>query len=170
YVMTAMQTFLEHLDRPEVVAAYQRLDSVWDGRADALNERLARAGVPVRVANLSSIWTITYTRPSAYNWMLQYYLRAEGIALSWVGSGRLIFPIDFGDADFHAVATRFVDAARAMLDEGWWWADAALSDRTIRRRILRESLAHRFLIRPRRSASVRTTRPAATGAARGSRA
>jgi glutamate-1-semialdehyde 2,1-aminomutase len=170
YVMTAMQAFLEHLDRPDVVALYQRLDSVWNARTIALNERLARAGVPVRVANLSSIWTITYTRPSAYNWMLQYYLRAEGIALSWVGSGRLIFPIDFGDADFHAVAMRFVDAARAMLDEGWWWADAALSDRAIRRRILRESLAHRFSLRPRRAASVRTTRPATTGAARGSRA
>jgi glutamate-1-semialdehyde 2,1-aminomutase len=169
YVMTAMQTFLEHIDRPAVLACYQRLDSVWNGRANALNERLVHAGVPVRVANLSSIWTITYTRPSAYNWMLQYYLRAEGIALSWVGSGRLIFPIDFADADFEAVATRFVDAARAMFDEGWWWADATRSDRAIRRRILRESLAHRFGGR-RRAAPARTTRPAVDTAAPGSRA
>jgi len=170
YVMTAMQTFLEHLERDETVALYRRLDSVWNGRVAALNERLAREGVPVRVANLSSIWTITYTRPSAYNWMLQYYLRAEGIALSWVGSGRLIFPIDFGDADFTAVATRFVAAGRAMLDEGWWWADATLSDRAIRRRILSESLAHRFGFRRGRPAPARTTRPATDTAAPGSTA
>ena len=41
--------------------------------------------------------------PSRYNWMLQYYLRAEGLALSWVGTGRLIFSLNFTDADFDAV-------------------------------------------------------------------
>ena len=61
-----------------------------------------------------SIWTVVYTQPSRYNWMLQYYLRAEGLALSWVGTGRLIFSLDYTDADFAAVADRFVAAARAM--------------------------------------------------------
>ena len=27
--------------------------------------------------------------------MLQYYLRAEGLALSWVGTGRLIFSLNY---------------------------------------------------------------------------
>ncbi len=49
----------------------------------------------MRVANLSSIWTVLYTQPSRYNWMLQYYLRAEGLALSWVGTGRLIFSLNY---------------------------------------------------------------------------
>ena len=35
--------------------------------------------------------------------MLQYYLRAEGLALSWVGTGRLIFSLNYTDADFEAV-------------------------------------------------------------------
>jgi len=26
---------------------------------------------------MSSVWTVSYTQPSRYNWMLQYYLRAE---------------------------------------------------------------------------------------------
>ena len=46
--------------------------------------------------------------------MLQYYLRAEGLALSWVGTGRLIFSLNYTDADFAAVADRFVAAATAM--------------------------------------------------------
>ena len=68
----------------------------------------------MQVANLSSIWTVCYTRPSRYNWMLQYYLRAEGLALSWVGTGRLIFSLNYTEADFEAVAERFVAAAKAM--------------------------------------------------------
>ena len=54
----------------------------------------------MRVANLSSIWTVCYTQPSRYNWMLQYYLRAEGLALSWVGTGRLIFSLNYTDKRF----------------------------------------------------------------------
>ena len=50
-------------------------------------------------------------QPSRYNWMLQYYLRAEGLALSWVGTGRLIFSLNYTDADFAEVAGRFVTAA-----------------------------------------------------------
>ena len=47
---------------------------------------------------------VHYTEPSRYNWMLQYYLRAEGLALSWVGTGRLIFSLNYTDADFAEVA------------------------------------------------------------------
>ena len=97
----------------------------------------------MQVANLSSIWTVFYTRPSRYNWMLQYYLRAEGVALSWVGTGRLIFSLNYTDADFQEVADRFVTAARAMQRDGFWWSDATLTDRSIKRRVLREMLAHR---------------------------
>jgi len=74
----------------DAARARSRLGVSGDRRAAALNRRLRYAGLPVQVANLSSIWTICYTRPSAYNWMFQYYLRAEGLALSWVGTGRLI--------------------------------------------------------------------------------
>jgi glutamate-1-semialdehyde 2,1-aminomutase len=120
------------------------LERVWNTRANTLNERLAAEGLPVRVANLSSIWTVCYTQPSRYNWMLQYYLRAEGLALSWVGTGRFIFSLNYGDADFAAVADRFVAAARAMHDDGFWWSDAALTNKSIKRRILREMVRARF--------------------------
>ena len=144
YVMGTMQVFLERLETPAVRDLYAGLDETWDCRANALNERLVAAGLPVRVANLSSIWTVTYTQPSRYNWMLQYYLRAEGLALSWVGTGRFIFSLNYDEADFTAVADRFVAAARAMERDGWWWEAPGQTDKSIRRGILREMLAHRL--------------------------
>jgi len=81
YVMGAMAEFLDALDGEPIQALYRNL-GVWDTRATALNERLSAAGLPVRVTNLSSIWTIGYAKPSRYNWMFQYYLRAAGLALS----------------------------------------------------------------------------------------
>jgi len=85
-----------------------------------------------------------YEQPSHYNWMLQFYLRAHGLALSWVGTGRLIFSLNYDDADFDAVLDRFVAAAVQMQAEGWWWNDPAQSNRTIRRGLLREMLRQRL--------------------------
>ncbi len=76
--------------------------------------------------------------------MLQYYLRAEGLALSWVGTGRLIFSLNYTDADFAEVADRFVAATEKMKADGWWWHDASLTNETIRRKILKEMVARRF--------------------------
>ena len=143
YVLGAMKAFLDRLDRPEVAALYAGLDERWNGHARRFNERFAAEDLPLRVANLSTVWTVTYTRPSRYNWMLQFYLRAQGLALSWVGSGRLIFSLNYGDAEVQEVLERFVAAARQMRDEGWWWHDAGLTDRAIRRGILREMLFRR---------------------------
>jgi glutamate-1-semialdehyde 2,1-aminomutase len=167
YVMAAMHELLEHLDRPEVVELYATLERVWNARAEALNARLERLDLPVRVANLSSIWTVTYTRPSRYNWMLQYYLRAEGLALSWVGTGRFIFSLNYTDADFAAVADRFVAAARAMEQDGFWWSDAALTNKAIKRRVLKEMLSiHlRRLLKQGDRAPARSARPSSDTAA-----
>jgi glutamate-1-semialdehyde 2,1-aminomutase len=144
YVMTAMDEFLSRLASPNFNAVYHGLDDTWNGRARALNDRLAEAGLPVRVSNLSSIWMVQYTEPSRYNWMLQYYLRAEGLTLSWVGTGRLIFSLNFTDADFAEVSDRFVAAAEKMKNDGWWWHDVELTNKNIKRRILKEMLRKKF--------------------------
>ena len=144
YVMGAMQVFLEKLEMPAVRDIYGDLDAIWNRRAAQLNEQLEAAGLPARVANMSSIWTVYYTRPSRYNWMLQYYLRAQGLALSWVGTGRFIFSLNYSEADFAAVAERFMAAAQAMARDGWWWEAPGLSNKAIRRGILREMLAQRL--------------------------
>jgi glutamate-1-semialdehyde 2,1-aminomutase len=144
YVMAAMHEFLQRLETPDMRRLYDGLDELWNARAAQLNERLRNEGLPVQVANLSSIWTVFYTQPSRYNWMLQFYLRAEGLALSWVGTGRLIFSLNYTQADFEMVADRFVAAAKAMQRDGWWWADPATTNKSIRRSLLREMLAHRL--------------------------
>jgi glutamate-1-semialdehyde 2,1-aminomutase len=140
YVMGAMHEFLTRLDGEAIRALYRDLDAVWERRAAELNARLKAAELPLQVANLSSIWTFNYLRASRYNWMFQYYLRAQGLSLSWVGTARLIFSLNYSDADFAAVADRVVAAAEAMRRDGWWWQDPALTNKAIRRRVLRELL------------------------------
>jgi len=179
YVMGAMNEFLQRLDTPEIRAIYVNLDEVWNARARQLNQRFEAADLPVRVANLSSIWTVVYTKPSRYNWMLQFYLRAAGIALSWVGSGRFIFSLNYTDDDFATVCEKIVSAAQAMHGDGWWWQSPTLTDKSIRRQVLRETLAQ-WIGYPRQPAGIvtrasygssdRSVRPSADTAAPGGRA
>jgi len=143
-VMAAMNEFLHRLDTDEIKNMYTDLDEIWNDRVQRLNQRLADEKLPVRVANLSTIWTVTYTQPSRYNWMLQYYLRAEGLALSWVGTGRFIFSLNYTEADFQAVADKLVAGARAMQGDGFWWSSAELSNKSIKRGILREMILQRI--------------------------
>jgi glutamate-1-semialdehyde 2,1-aminomutase len=144
YVMAAMNAFLRRIDEPAQAALYDDLDTRWNGRAERFNARLADAGVPVRVANLSTIWTVLFTAPSRYNWMLQFYLREQGLGLSWVGSGRLIWSLNYSADDVDAVAERFVAAAKAMQRDGWWHEGGALSNKAIRRSLLVEMLRRKL--------------------------
>jgi glutamate-1-semialdehyde 2,1-aminomutase len=137
-VMGAMHEFLQFLETDTARGLYIDLDAIWNRRAAELNARLEAAALPVRVANLATIWTVNYTQPSRYNWMLQYYLRVAGLHLGWIGTGRFIFSLDYSEADFQAVADRFVAAASAMQADGWWWSDGSLTDKAIRRRVMRE--------------------------------
>ena len=144
YVMTSMQVFLERVESREVTKLYENLDATWNERAERLNAALAKENLPARVANFSTIWTVTYEQPSRYNWMFQFYLRAQGLGLSWVGTGRFIFSLNYTPQDFDEVLRRFVLAARAMADDGWWWRNPAQTNNTIRRGLLREMLRHRL--------------------------
>jgi glutamate-1-semialdehyde 2,1-aminomutase len=139
YVMAAMKAFLDRLESPATQALYEGLDQRWDGRCAALNARLQREGLPVRVANMSTVWTFLYERPSRFNWLFQFYLRKHGLWLSWVGSGRMIFSLDYTDSAFEAVADRVVAAAHEMQAAGWW-SGPAMSNRDIKRRVFREML------------------------------
>ncbi len=133
-VVCAMQAFLDELETPALQALYQDQDARWDARAARFNALLAP--YPVRVAHLQSIWTLCFPEPGRYHWMLAYYLRAQGLQLSWVGSGRLVWSLDYEEADFETVAGRFVAACAAMQHDGWW--DAAPDARQLRGQLLRE--------------------------------
>ena len=144
YVMGAMNVFLREIETPASQEMYAALDTVWPQREALMNSRLAQAGAPIRVAAMSSVWTVLYTQPGCYNWLFQHYLRLEGIALSWVGTGRIIFSLNYSDADFEEVCVRFVRAWASMQADGWFWADPATTNKRIKRRVLREMLAAKF--------------------------
>lgn len=137
HVMGAMSVFLEKIDLPEYAQIYEGLDARWDERRSLFNATMERHNLPLRAANMSSVWSLYYTEPSRYNWMLQFYLRAHGLALSWVGTGRLIFSLNYSDADFEAVLERFVAACQDMR-AGGWWANVQITNKSIRRSILKE--------------------------------
>ncbi|MDE0853642.1 MAG: aminotransferase class III-fold pyridoxal phosphate-dependent enzyme, partial [Nevskia sp.] len=144
HVMACMAVFLERIRQPEYQDIYARADALWNARVAGLNRSLAEAGLPVRLANMHSILTILYSVPSRYNWMLQFYLRAEGLELSWIGSGRLIMSLNYTDGDFAEVASRFLRAAQQMHSDGWWWTAPHLTNKWIKRQMLKDMLAARF--------------------------
>jgi glutamate-1-semialdehyde 2,1-aminomutase len=149
-VMGTMNEFLRSLEDPKILATYDDLDERWNARAARLNEALEQRDLPIRVVNMTSVMTVLYTAPSRYNWMLQYYLRSRGLSLAWIGTGRIVFSHDLGDEDFAAIAARIVAAAEDMKQDGFWWQDGAITNQSIKRRVLRELLtkaAFRFVER-----------------------
>ena len=144
YVMASMAEFLRQVNTTEWADAARAQNCTFDARRAALNEQLEAANLPVRVHNLSSVWMLTYTMPARFNWLLQFYLRDEGLALSWVGTGRLIFSHNYTDEDFREVADRIVRAAETMQADGWWSVPAATTNRSIKKRVFREILKARF--------------------------
>ena len=143
-VMAAMNEFLHRIELPYCQKRYFHNDEIWDQRVATLNQRLEDTGIPVRIANLTSIWTVLYTQPGRYNWMFQFYLRKHDLLLSWVGSGRIIMSLNYSDEEFEQVMQRFVDAALEMQSHGWWWHSPELTNRAIKRQMLGEMLHARL--------------------------
>lgn len=143
YVISAMHAFLVMLDQPEVQQLYQQQESRWSHWADRFNQALSEGNYPVRVDHLCSIWTVSYLQPSRYHWMLQFYLRDQGLALSWVGTGRLIFSFNYSDAEMEHVLARFLAACRAMELGGWWWLGHPTTHRTLKKQIVKEMVKAR---------------------------
>ena len=144
YVMGAMNSFLKQLDRPEISALYENMSQTWLSRRNQLNKQLQDANIPLRMESMLTVWTVLYDVPSRYNWMLQYYLRRHGIALSWVGTGRLIFNLAFTNKDFDEFCQRFIAAAQEMNKDGWWWTAEDQTNKSIRRSVALELLRMRL--------------------------
>ncbi|MEM1260917.1 MAG: aminotransferase class III-fold pyridoxal phosphate-dependent enzyme [Pseudomonadota bacterium] len=143
-VMAAMNEFLVRTDSEEFRSAAASVDTVWNKRFDRLNEALADADLPLFVHNMVSVGLVAYRAVSRYNWLFQYYLRAEGLSLSWVGTGRFIFSHNYTDNDFTAVIERVVTAGQKMSADGWWETPTGLTNKAIKRGVLKEILRARF--------------------------
>jgi len=134
-VMAAMNEFLRWALDPSTATLYRGANRTCTEWVKSTNECLADASLPIRVANLATIWTVVFTEPSRYNWLLQYYLRAERITLSWVGTGRCLASLDFSDDDYKTMRERLIAAARKMKNDGWWLTAAQFPERDTRMRM-----------------------------------
>lgn len=122
-VLGTMAEFLKWATQPETPALYADAEAAAATWAQDLNTRLAQLGAPVQVQCQGTIWTILYTQPGRYHWMFQYYLRDQGVNMSWVGTGRLNFSFDwFREQSTHLerLADSMVTAAKLCLNDGWW--------------------------------------------------
>lgn len=142
-VMNAMAQFLAHLDKPETQALYAQQDAFWNGWAVRFNHAFEQCQVPLQVVNLQSIWSVCYTQPSRYHWMYQFYLRKHGVALPWVGTGRLIFSLDYTDVQMLQVLNAMLAAAQDM-KQGGWWTCGLPSQKAIAKRLIWETLRALF--------------------------
>jgi glutamate-1-semialdehyde 2,1-aminomutase len=67
-------------------------------------------------------------------------LKEQGLALSWIGTGRFIFSLNYSNSDMLAVQERFIAAAQSMKQDAWWWNGNSLSNKAIKRQIIKEML------------------------------
>ena len=110
--MGTMNAFLKWATSGEAREVYRAVGAKFDKWIVDTNDALKKESLPIAVHNLTTVWTIIFNQPGRYHWMFQYYLRAEGIALSWVGTGRLLVSLDFGDEDFAVCRYGLIQARR----------------------------------------------------------
>ncbi len=141
-VMGAMNEFLRWVAEPSTPALYEEMNQRCAQWAQAANRKLAEAALPLRVVHLATVWTVLFTEPARYNWLLQYYLRAEGVTLSWVGTGRCLSSMDFTVEDYDALLEKLLAAAHRMKADGWWLTaqEHPGREKSMRAGLLREML------------------------------
>jgi len=119
-VMGSMNEFLSWQQQDETRAEYDKMHSEIERWAEATNRQLSEAGLPLQMNHFLSIWSMVFTSPGRYHWLLQYYLKDEGVNLSWVGTGRCLFSLDWTREDYEKLTKNIVRAAERMKEDGWW--------------------------------------------------
>jgi glutamate-1-semialdehyde 2,1-aminomutase len=139
-VMGAMNEFLKWLAQPATAELYVEAKHRCEEWVRSMNESLGKLSLPVRVMNLATIWTVLFKEPGRYNWLLQYYLRAEGLTLSWVGTGRCMSSMDFTPDNYQELQVKLINAAQTMQRDGWWLSEEQQPGResTMRSRLVWE--------------------------------
>eukprot|EP00747_Dinoflagellata_sp_TGD_P210851 gnl/TRDRNA2_/TRDRNA2_84088_c0_seq2.p1 gnl/TRDRNA2_/TRDRNA2_84088_c0~~gnl/TRDRNA2_/TRDRNA2_84088_c0_seq2.p1 ORF type:complete len:606 (+),score=113.68 gnl/TRDRNA2_/TRDRNA2_84088_c0_seq2:115-1932(+) len=119
-VMSSMNVFLKWLEKPETVKSYDEMHQNIDNFISTANKTFKEKGYPIQLTNWFSVWSVLYTTPGRYHWMFQYYMKDAGINLSWVGSGRLLFALDWKKADYDKLLGLLLNACEMMQKGGWW--------------------------------------------------
>jgi glutamate-1-semialdehyde 2,1-aminomutase len=122
-VMGAMNEFLKWLVQPAAAQLYKEAQDRCDEWVRSTNKKMVAESLPLQVVNLATVWTVLFKEPGRYNWLLQYYLRAEGVTLSWVGTGRCMNSLDFTAEDYLELQTKLLNAGHKMQADGWWLSE-----------------------------------------------
>merc|ERR1719453_2754648 len=117
-----MNAFLKWHARPETKVLYTAMHTKIANFVSSANKNFKANGYPLELANWFSVWSMMYTKPGRYHWMLQYYMRDAGVALSWVGTGRCLFALDWTEANYEELLKRMLNAC-AMMEKGGWWVE-----------------------------------------------
>jgi glutamate-1-semialdehyde 2,1-aminomutase len=141
-VMGAMNEFLRWVTAPQAVQQYDEANHRCTEWAASVNKDFAERALPLRIVNLATVWTILFQQPGRYNWLLQYYMRAEGVTLSWVGTGRCLSNMAFGPEHYAELQHNLVAAAVRMKQDGWWLEGL---DQPERRKAMRSRLLWEML-------------------------
>jgi glutamate-1-semialdehyde 2,1-aminomutase len=141
-VMGAMNEFLRWVTQPAAAELFDEANRRCAAWVQSTNQQLAELSLPLRVMQLGTVWTVLFKEPSRYNWLLQYYLRAEGVTLSWVGTGRCLCSMDFTAADYSALQVKLLKAVQQMKRDGWWLSaeENPGRDQKMRKRLFWEML------------------------------
>jgi len=126
--MGAMNEFLQWVTSTEAAAEYTRANELCSAWVEESNRAFAEDDLPIELVNLGTIWTVQFRAPSRYNWLLQYYLRAEDINLSWVGTGRCLSSLDYSEDDYDTLTSKLRSAATMMKEDKWWLTEEEQAD------------------------------------------
>merc|ERR1712151_464357 len=137
FVMGTMNAFLRWLDTPETHALYDKMHNDINDFISSANKAFLEKDYPIKLVNWFSVWTILYTTPGRYHWMFQYYLKDEGVNLSWVGTGRLLFSLNWEMSDYDRLLQRILAACEAM-KQGRWWEPVSNPSKNIKGNLMME--------------------------------
>lgn len=120
FVMASMNAFLKWLELPETIKSYDVMHANIDNFIKTANAKFQEKDYPIQLTNWFSVWSILYTKPGRYHWLFQYFLKDAGISLSWVGTGRLLFSLEWKKEDYDRLLERLLSACEQMQKGGWW--------------------------------------------------
>ena len=140
----ATAEFLAWHKKPSTKDAYVRSGLATATWVEDTNAKFQTEAIPVRLVSLSTVWTILFDAPGRYHWLYSYYLRSEGLSVSWIGTGRCSFPVDFADSPEtgRRVQAALLRAGTRMRKDGWWWAGDTKSPLTTAR--IKKQMAGEF--------------------------
>ena len=144
YVMGAMHEFLERLETPAVRDLYVGLDELWNRRArDAQRASRRRGSAGAGGQSLQHLDGLLHAAlPLQLDAAVLPARRRAGLVLGRHRALHLQPELQRGGLRRGRRALR--GGGAAMQRDGWWWEAPGVTDKAIRRGILREMLAHRL--------------------------